>query len=217
MHPITYGPSDPTLPLTVIEWEEWGDPLTDPAALANMLSYSPVDNVASQRYPHLLLTAGLHDPRVAFWEPAKFVAKASAGEGGRMRQGRMHCHSRRPRCDALPTSQALLRPATAHCLRVFAQVRDLNPNSSSLVLLRTTMTGGHFSQSSLAVQLRETAFKFAFLLQTVAPCHAGQAGSSASTPDGFMSCPRPPVPSRSPGAAWRAALPRRCHCHAQCC
>ena len=88
MHPITYGPSDPTLPLTVIEWEEWGDPLTDPAALANMLSYSPVDNVASQRYPHLLLTAGLHDPRVAFWEPAKFAAKASAGEGGRKRLGR---------------------------------------------------------------------------------------------------------------------------------
>ena len=100
----------------------------------------------------------------------------------------MHCHSRRPRCDALPTSQALLRPATAHCRRVFAQVRDLNPNSSSLVLLRTTMTGGHFSQSSLTAQLRETAFKFAFLLQTVAPCHAGQAGKHSGEEGAAASC-----------------------------
>jgi hypothetical protein len=51
-------PADPSLPLTVTEWEEWGDPTSDQAAFDNMLSYSPLDNVAAQPYPHLLLTGG---------------------------------------------------------------------------------------------------------------------------------------------------------------
>ncbi|KAL4457576.1 hypothetical protein ABPG75_012441 [Micractinium tetrahymenae] len=116
--------SDPSLPLTVIEWEEWGDPLTDEAAYRNMLSYSPLDNVAAQPYPHLLLTAGLNDPRVSFWEPAKFAAK----------------------------------------------VRELKTSPDSLVLLRTNMAAGHFAQSGLEDRLAEMAFKYAFLVQTVAPC-----------------------------------------------
>ncbi len=66
---------DETLPLTVTEWEEWGDPLHDPEIYALMRSYSPVDNVRSQAYPAILATAGLNDPRVSYWEPAKWVAR----------------------------------------------------------------------------------------------------------------------------------------------
>lgn len=65
---------DETLPLTVIEWEEWGNP-ADPEAHGWMLAYSPYDNVATRDYPAMLVTAGLNDPRVAFWEPAKWVAR----------------------------------------------------------------------------------------------------------------------------------------------
>ncbi len=67
---------DPSLPLTVGEWEEWGDPLHDPEAYAWIRAYSPYDNVsAGVPHPPLLATAGLHDPRVGYWEPAKWVAK----------------------------------------------------------------------------------------------------------------------------------------------
>jgi oligopeptidase B len=69
--------SDPTIPLTVIEWEEWGNP-ADPAFFDYMLSYSPYDNVQARAYPTMLVTAGLNDPRVPYWEPAKFVAKLRA-------------------------------------------------------------------------------------------------------------------------------------------
>jgi oligopeptidase B len=68
---------DPTLPLTVTEWEEWGDP-RDPDAYARMRSYSPYDNVRAQSYPAMYVTSGLHDPRVQYWEPAKWVAKLRA-------------------------------------------------------------------------------------------------------------------------------------------
>ncbi|GGH06365.1 peptidase S9 [Glycocaulis albus] len=67
--------SDPTLPLTPPEWNEWGNPITDEAAYDYMLSYSPYDQVSAQDYPHLLATAGLTDPRVTYWEPAKWVAR----------------------------------------------------------------------------------------------------------------------------------------------
>lgn len=65
---------DPTIPLTTIEWEEWGNPAQQ-EYYDYMKSYSPVDNVAAQDYPNILVTAGLHDPRVGYWEPAKLVAK----------------------------------------------------------------------------------------------------------------------------------------------
>ncbi|XP_010067041.2 LOW QUALITY PROTEIN: protease 2 [Eucalyptus grandis] len=65
---------DPTIPLTTSEWEEWGDPRTE-EYYHYMKSYSPVDNVRAQNYPHILVTAGLNDPRVLYSEPAKFVAK----------------------------------------------------------------------------------------------------------------------------------------------
>ncbi|MEO9461614.1 MAG: S9 family peptidase [Marinomonas sp.] len=66
---------DETLPLTPGEWQEWGNPILDKQAFAYMLSYSPYDQVKAQAYPPLLVTAGLNDPRVTYWEPAKWVAK----------------------------------------------------------------------------------------------------------------------------------------------
>ncbi len=65
---------DASIPLTAQEWKEWGDP-KDKENFEYMLSYSPYDNVQAIDYPHMLVTTGLNDPRVAFWEPAKFVAK----------------------------------------------------------------------------------------------------------------------------------------------
>jgi oligopeptidase B len=66
--------SDPSLPLTVTEYEEWGNP-QDPKYFDYMASYSPYDNIEGKQYPNLLVTAGLNDPRVSYWEPAKWVAK----------------------------------------------------------------------------------------------------------------------------------------------
>jgi oligopeptidase B len=66
--------SDPTLPLTVTEWEEWGDPRAEPYASC-MLGYSPYDNTVDAEYPALYVTAGLNDPRVSVHEPAKWVAR----------------------------------------------------------------------------------------------------------------------------------------------
>jgi len=66
---------DPTLPLTPGEWPEWGNPIEDRAAFELIRSYSPYDQVKAQAYPPLLVTAGLNDPRVTYWEPAKWVAR----------------------------------------------------------------------------------------------------------------------------------------------
>ncbi|KMS55319.1 peptidase S9 [Novosphingobium barchaimii LL02] len=66
---------DDTLPLTPGEWPEWGNPIEDKAAFELIASYSPYDQVAAQAYPPLMVTAGLNDPRVTYWEPAKWVAR----------------------------------------------------------------------------------------------------------------------------------------------
>jgi oligopeptidase B len=86
---------DPSLPLTVIEWDEWGDPLHDPEVYAYMRSYSPYENVADLPYPRILATTSLNDTRVLYVEPAKWIARLrtvgapvllktemSAGHGG---------------------------------------------------------------------------------------------------------------------------------------
>ncbi|ARJ05561.1 protease [Cnuibacter physcomitrellae] len=86
---------DPSLPLTVIEWDEWGDPLHDPEVYAYMKSYTPYENVADLPYPRILATTSLNDTRVLYVEPAKWTARLrtvgapvllktemSAGHGG---------------------------------------------------------------------------------------------------------------------------------------
>ncbi len=66
---------DATLPLTPIEWPEWGNPIESREAYEAIAAYSPYDNVSAQPYPAMLVTAGLNDPRVTYWEPAKWVAR----------------------------------------------------------------------------------------------------------------------------------------------
>jgi oligopeptidase B len=76
--------SDEDLPLTPPEWPEWGDPIRDKTAYDYISSYSPYDNVAPRPYPAILATGGLSDPRVTYWEPAKWVARLrEAGKAAR--------------------------------------------------------------------------------------------------------------------------------------
>ncbi len=77
---------DPSLPLTVVEWEEWGNPLEDPEVYAYMKGYSPYENVTDQAYPAILAETSINDTRVLYVEPAKWVARlratVSAASGG---------------------------------------------------------------------------------------------------------------------------------------
>jgi oligopeptidase B len=73
---------DPSLPLTVMEWEEWGNPVESAEVYRYMRSYAPYENVEAKAYPPLLVTAGLNDPRVSYWEPAKWVARMRATKVG---------------------------------------------------------------------------------------------------------------------------------------
>jgi oligopeptidase B len=69
---------DDTLPLTPPEWPEWGNPIESAEDFATILSYSPYDNVTAQNYPAILAMGGLTDPRVTYWEPAKWIARLRA-------------------------------------------------------------------------------------------------------------------------------------------
>jgi oligopeptidase B len=69
---------DDSLPLTPPEWPEWGNPIVDPQAFDLIRSYSPYDNIAAMDYPPMLVTGGLNDPRVTYWEPVRWTAKMRA-------------------------------------------------------------------------------------------------------------------------------------------
>jgi oligopeptidase B len=73
---------DDTLPLTPPEWPEWGNPIESEADFKTILSYSPYDNVAAKSYPAILAMGGLTDPRVTYWEPAKWIARLRANMTG---------------------------------------------------------------------------------------------------------------------------------------
>ena len=66
---------DASLPLTPPEWPEWGNPIASREEFAIIRSYSPYDNVTAKAYPHIFAYAGLTDPRVTYWEPAKWIAR----------------------------------------------------------------------------------------------------------------------------------------------
>ena len=112
---------DASIPLTAQEWLQWGNP-QEAGAYACMRAYSPYDNVSAQAYPALLVTSGVNDSRVAFWEPAKWVAKLRA-----------------TRTDDRP------------------------------LLLKMNMGAGHGGASGRYERLKETAFRYAFILDQVAP------------------------------------------------
>lgn len=110
---------DESIPLTVAEFEEWGNP-KDKTFYEAMLAYSPYDNLKGGVYPHILVTAGLNDPRVQYWEPAKWVAK----------------------------------------------LRTLKTDDHRL-LFKIFMGAGHFSSSGRYDYLKDTAFEYAFILDTL--------------------------------------------------
>ena len=86
---------DETIPLTVGEYDEWGNP-NDAEFYRYMLSYSPYDNLQPQAYPHILATSGLNDPRVMYWEPTKWVARLRDDQDQRQPRAAENQHGRRP-------------------------------------------------------------------------------------------------------------------------
>jgi oligopeptidase B len=112
---------DASIPLTAQEWEQWGNP-AEADAYAYMRSYSPYDNVRHGEYPRMLVTSGINDSRVAFWEPAKWVAKLRAAK------------------------------------------TDSNP-----LLLKMNMGAGHGGATGRYEQLKEIAFRYAFMIDQAIP------------------------------------------------
>ncbi len=84
---------DPSLPLTVIEWEEWGNPVASVEIFDVMAAYTPYENIPPVALPPVLATGGLHDPRVGFWEPAKWVARLRDETAGIEHAGPFLCRT----------------------------------------------------------------------------------------------------------------------------
>lgn len=127
-----------------MEWEEWGNP-NEEKYNQYMMEYCPMQNVAKGgKYPACLLTGGLHDPRVQFWEPAKV---------------RRHEH-------ALPLvlERNCLTKSLIFFLKFTAMLRHEQDPSSGPVCLKMDMSAGHFSASDRYKYLKELAFDYAFML-----------------------------------------------------
>ena len=103
---------DETLPLTPPEWPEWGNPIDSEADYRPIAAYSPYDNVPAQAYPAILALGGLTDPRVTYWEPAKWVAKLRALKTDDRAADPQDQHGGRPRRRLGP-----LRPPQGNGLR----------------------------------------------------------------------------------------------------
>ncbi len=88
---------DGSIPLTTGEYDEWGNPQRASSTTSTCCSYSPYDNVEAKAYPDLLVTPGLHDSQVQYWEPAKWVAKLRATEDRRQPAPAEDQHGGRPR------------------------------------------------------------------------------------------------------------------------
>jgi oligopeptidase B len=112
---------DASIPLTAQEWEQWGNP-AEPAAYAYMRTYSPYDNVRHGTYPRMLVTSGVNDSRVAYWEPAKWVAK-------------LRTHK----------------------------------TDSHILLMKMNMGAGHGGATGRYERLKETAFRYAFMIDQTRP------------------------------------------------
>ena len=139
---------NPSLPLTVTEWEEWGDPLHDPQVYAYMKSYSPYENVTGQVYPPVFALGGLNDTRVKYHEPAKWIARLratakggpfllkiqmEAGHGGR--SGRYDAWREEALVLAwiIETAGASALPWIAATLRGVKSIHDLSRGCSAVV------------------------------------------------------------------------------------
>ena len=160
---------DDTLPLTPPEWPEWGNPIESEKDFRTILSYSPYDNVAAKDYPAILAMGGLTDPRVTYWEPAKWIARLRATMTRRRPGAAAHQHGRRPRRRLGP-----LRPARRSrdrlCVRavgggmaeggVPATCRWLPPPQSRKVMsVRTVSTAmPNYTKNGLSRRITSAAF-----------------------------------------------------------
>lgn len=189
---------DSSLPLTVTEYEEWGNPTASKESYEYMLSYSPYDNVSPDKekaaalqqwrdggvgtgafYPHVLATAGVHDPRVSFWEPAKWISSIR--------------HARSI-ADKAVAEAAAAASSSAPPLRLLGGKPSAGAPSSPLgdppalpplTLLKTDMGAGHFSVTGRFARLKETALEYAFLLKALGRARAEPLrGTGTDNPPG---------------------------------
>ncbi|WIA37001.1 hypothetical protein OEZ86_008238 [Tetradesmus obliquus] len=169
---------DAGLPLTVKEWDEWGHPLTNASQAAVIASYSPVHNVKTgASYPHMLVTAGLMDKRVGYWEAAKWVAQlraagsSSSDDDSNDQQylGRLHGD-----VAGSGSSDAAAAAAAAAALDgggvSASSSRHRRHGSHQALLLVTDMSGGHFSTGGSGSSTDDAALKYAFLIATLPSC-----------------------------------------------
>jgi hypothetical protein len=174
---------DAGLPLTVKEWDEWGHPLTNASQAAVIASYSPVHNVRrGVSYPHMLVTAGLMDKRVGYWEAAKWVAQLraarSAGSGRSDSDDESQLGLLPAEAAGASDSSDAAAPATAVLAGSVSSSSSMYRRHAShqALLLVTDMSGGHFSAGGSG--LDDAALKYAFLIATLPSCgsRAGLTG-----------------------------------------